>query len=134
MGLRCDHEHQAPVAARRLPAVTDVAAFRIIQEALTNSIRHAGPATAAVSVSYGDDLRIETADTGRGASARSGESALSAGSGHGLRGMRERAAAAGGTIEIGPSPAGGFGVVARFPLDGGAAADMPADAEQEALR
>ncbi len=57
---------------RPLPAVTDLAAFRIIQEALTNSIRHAGPATAAVGVSYGDDcLLVEITDDGRGAAVRS---------------------------------------------------------------
>ena len=103
---------------RELPAVTDLAAFRIIQEALTNSIRHAGPATAAVAVRYGDaDLRIEITDTGRGAPGRSENPASSHGSGHGLRGMRERAAAAGGTMDIGPGPSGGFRVVAEFPLD-----------------
>jgi signal transduction histidine kinase len=102
---------------RPLPTVIDLAAFRIIQEALTNSVRHAGPATATVTVGYGDDLRIETADTGRGATVRSEHPDFSGGSGHGLRGMRERAAAAGGTIEIGPGPAGGFRVAARFPLD-----------------
>jgi signal transduction histidine kinase len=91
---------------RDLPAVTDLAAFRIIQEALTNAVRHAGPATAAVSVHYGDsDLRIEVTDTGVGGN----------GSGHGLRGMRERAAAAGGTIEVGSPPSGGFRVAACFP-------------------
>jgi len=110
---------------RALPAVTDLAAFRIIQEALTNSIRHAGPATAAVAVRYGDaDLRIEITDTGRGTPVRSENPASSSGSGHGLRGMRERAAAAGGTIDIGPGPSGGFRVVARFPLDSPSA---PAD-------
>jgi len=98
--------------------VTDLAAFRIIQEALTNSIRHAGPATAAVVVRYGDaDLRIEITDTGRGAPVRSENPASSNGSGHGLRGMRERATAAGGTIDIGSGPSGGFRVVAQFPLD-----------------
>lgn len=102
---------------RPLPTVIDLAAFRIIQEALTNSIRHAGPATATVTVCYGDDLLIEIADTGRVATLRSEHPDLSSGSGHGLRGMRERAAAAGGTIEIGPGPAGGFRVAARFPLD-----------------
>jgi signal transduction histidine kinase len=102
---------------RPLPAVIDLAAFRIIQEALTNSIRHAGPAVATVTVSYGDDLLIEIADTGRGATLRSEQKDFSAGPGHGLRGMRERAASAGGTIEIGPGPAGGFRVGARFPLD-----------------
>jgi len=93
---------------RPLPAVTDLAAFRVIQEALTNSIRHAGRATAAVVVGYGEaDLRIEVTDTGRGP--------VSSAGGHGLRGMRERAAAAGGTIEIGPGASGGFRVAARFP-------------------
>jgi signal transduction histidine kinase len=97
---------------RELPAVTDLAAFRIIQEALTNSIRHAGPATAEVSVRYGvSDLQVEITDTGRGANG-SGTN----GTGHGLRGMRERAAAANGTMEIGSGPAGGFRVAARFPL------------------
>ncbi len=119
---------------RPLPAVTDLAAFRIIQEALTYSFRHAGPAVATVSVSYGDSLRLEIADTGRGTTARSGNNDLSGGSGHGLRGMRERAAAAGGTIEIGPGPAGGFRVAARFPLDGKTAAEPAADSERGALR
>jgi signal transduction histidine kinase len=93
-----------------LPAVTGLAAFRIIQEALTNTIRHAGPATAAVTVRYGsDDVFIEITDTGGGAK-------LTDGSGHGLRGMRERAAAAGGTVEIGPMADGGFRVAARLPV------------------
>jgi signal transduction histidine kinase len=102
-----------------LPAVTDLAAFRIIQEALTNTVRHAGPATATVSVRYGDaDLGVEITDTGRGSAHENGNG----GTGHGLRGMRERAAAAGGTIEIGPGPVGGFQVAAWFPLSGDSAA------------
>lgn len=108
---------------RPLPAVTDLSAFRIIQEALTNSVRHAGPATATVAVRYGpDDLRIEVRDDGAGALARPGEDngngpapGSAPGTGHGLRGMRERAAAAGATIEIGPLESGGFRVAARFP-------------------
>jgi signal transduction histidine kinase len=108
---------------RELPAVTDLAAFRIIQEALTNSIRHAGPATAAVAVRYeAAELRIEVTDTGRGPGGAAGAN----GSGHGLRGMRERAAAAGGTIDIGSGPSGGFRVVAQFPLDGPDAEATPA--------
>jgi len=99
---------------RAVPAVTDLAAFRIVQEALTNAIRHAGPATAAVSLCYGDaDLRIEVTDTGRGPGG--GPESGPGGSGHGLRGMRERAAAAGGTIEIGSGPSGGFRIAARLP-------------------
>jgi signal transduction histidine kinase len=108
---------------RPLPAVTDLSAFRIIQEALTNSVRHAGPATATVAVHYGpDDLRIEVSDDGAGARAGPGEDSVNGsgpgsapGTGHGLRGMRERAAAAGATIEIGPLESGGFRVAARFP-------------------
>lgn len=106
-----------------LPAVTDLSAFRIIQEALTNAIRHAGPATAAVAVRYGrDNLAIEITDTGAGGTIRSGKpdkpgdaAGPGAEDGHGLRGMRERAAAAGGTIEIGPLEPHGFRVAASFP-------------------
>ena len=100
---------------RALPAITDLSAFRIVQEALTNAIRHAGPATAAVTVDYGaDDLHVEVTDTGRGLTAPAAAAAYPAG--HGLRGMRERATAAGGTIDIGPLPGGGFRVAARLPL------------------
>jgi len=127
-----------------LPAITDLSAFRIVQEALTNTIRHAGPATAAVTVDYGaDELRVEVTDTGRGLtpaaaayatflagagisnSGSTGSGSTGPGfsnfgitgtSGHGLRGMRERAVAAGGTIDIGPLPGGGFRVAAWLPL------------------
>jgi signal transduction histidine kinase len=116
---------------RDLPALTGLSAFRIIQEALTNTLRHAGPATATVTVHYADDaLCIEVADTGRGpggpaAAVRSGggNGAGRAGgearihAGYGLRGMRERAAVAGGTVEAGPRPQGGFLVATRLPLD-----------------
>lgn len=109
---------------RDLPAVTDLSAFRVIQEALTNTIRHAGPATAAVTVHYAaDNLAVEITDTGCGLSSSVAETAFAAflavgtGAGHGLRGMRERAAAAGGVIEIRPLPDRGFRVAARFPLD-----------------
>jgi signal transduction histidine kinase len=110
-----------------LPAIVDLSAFRIIQEALTNTIRHAGPATAAVAVRYGgDDLRIEIVDTGTGGTIRSGKTDKA--DGHGLRGMRERAAAAGGTIEIGPVEPHGFRVAASFP------ASIAEIAMREALR
>ncbi len=98
-----------------LPAAVDLTAYRIVQESLTNAIRHAGPAQAAVSLCYGDDeLRIDVADTGRGKLA----SVVSEGAGHGLAGMRERAAAVGGSVETGPSPRGGYRVAARLPLHG----------------
>jgi signal transduction histidine kinase len=99
--------------SRPLPTVADLAAFRVIQEALTNTVRHAGPATATVIVTYGpDDLRVEVTDTGTGGMVPNGAGPAT---GHGIRGMRERAAAAGGTIEVGPMQSGGFRVAARFP-------------------
>jgi signal transduction histidine kinase len=98
---------------RPLPAEVDLAAYRIIQESLTNAVRHAGPATAAVSLSYGDaELRIEVADNGLGSPAVAGD-----GAGHGLIGMRERASSVGGTVEAAPRPQGGFLVAARLPID-----------------
>ncbi|MDQ3662515.1 MAG: sensor histidine kinase [Actinomycetota bacterium] len=98
--------------ARPLLAGTDLAAFRIVQEALTNVTRHAGNARATVLVSYGKEvLTVEVEDDGRGADGGS-----AAGSGNGIAGMRERAAALGGTLEAGPKREGGFRVVAKLPL------------------
>jgi signal transduction histidine kinase len=119
-----------------LPAAVDLAAYRIVQESLTNAIRHAGPAQATVALSYGDDeLRIDVADTGPGLAA--GPGASSEGPGHGLAGMRERAAAVGGSVEAGPSPGGGFRVAARLPLrgrpgDGRVPVAGPGDGSREA--
>jgi signal transduction histidine kinase len=98
---------------RPLPAGVDLAAFRIVQEALTNVTRHAGPATATVLVRYGaDDLTVQVDDDGRGPSATRSPG------GNGIRGMRERVAALGGELTTGARPGGGFRVQARFPLDG----------------
>jgi signal transduction histidine kinase len=109
-----------------LPAAVDLAAYRIIQESLTNTIRHAGPATAAVSLGYQlDELRIDVTDTGRGQPVIAGS-----GGGLGLAGMRERAAAVGGTVKAGPGPAGGFRVAARLPLAGGLTDTPPAPAAE----
>jgi signal transduction histidine kinase len=92
----------------------DLAAFRILQEALTNVIRHAGTRTATVRVTHdGETIVLEVEDDGRGPSANG-----SAGLGTGIQGMRERAAALGGEVEAGPRPGGGFRVLARLPLDG----------------
>ncbi|GIJ65610.1 sensor histidine kinase [Virgisporangium ochraceum] len=92
-------------AARALPVDADVAAFRIVQEALTNSLKHAsGP--ASVSLDWGDDLAITV--TSRGLSPGSG-------TGRGLIGIRERAAACGGRANAGPTP-DGFRVHARLPI------------------
>jgi signal transduction histidine kinase len=98
---------------RPLPAGTDLAAFRIVQESLTNLTRHAGPATATVLVRYGnDDLTVQVDDDGKGPAANGA-------GGNGIRGMRERAAALGGELAAGSRPGGGFRVRARLPLDPG---------------
>ena len=99
---------------RQLPFGVDVAAFRIVQEALTNVTRHAGEATATVRVSFGErDLTVQIDDDGRGPATDG-----AAGGGKGIVGMRERVGALGGEIETGPRPGGGFRVKARLPLDG----------------
>ena len=99
---------------RPLPFSVDVAAYRIVQEALTNVTRHAGPATAVVRVSYAErDLAVQVDDDGSGP-----PPGLPAGNRRGITGMRERAAALGGELQAGPRPGGGFRVRARLPLDG----------------
>jgi len=98
---------------RRLPTSIELAAYRIVQESLTNTLRHAGPATAVVRLAFGDEhLDVEVSDTGTGVV----PGADGAGAGHGLIGMRERAHAAGGTLRAGPGSAGGFTVSARLPV------------------
>jgi signal transduction histidine kinase len=105
--------------ARPLPFGVEAAAFRIIQEALTNVTRHAGGATATVHVTYGaDDLVVEIDDDGRGAGPTNPTNAT--GGGRGILGMRERATALGGEFEAGPRPEGGFRVKATLPTDGAA--------------
>jgi signal transduction histidine kinase len=101
---------------RQLPAGIDLSAYRIVQEALTNSLKHAGPARAVVRVCYGSRaLEVQVWDDGRGG-VRNGRAE---GDGHGLIGMRERVALFGGSLEVGSRPGGGFLVAARLPLDGG---------------
>jgi signal transduction histidine kinase len=102
-----------------LPADVDLTAYRIIQEALTNSARHSGGTTATVRLGFGDGgLRVEVDDDGTPPGA--GQPAARAnGSGNGIAGMTERAAALGGTLEAGPRPDGGFGVRAWLPARGG---------------
>ena len=103
-----------------LPAGLDLSAYRIVQEALTNVVRHAGPATARVAVRYApDQVAVEVIDDGRGGRAAFGRrSDRQAPVGHGIVGMRERAALYGGTLEAGPLPGGGFRVAASLPLEG----------------
>src|SRR6516225_7606807 len=100
-----------------LPAAVDLAAYRIVQESLTNVIRHAGPAAAAVSLSYHpDEIDIDVTDTGHGPKASPGPGAAGGTAGHGQAGMRERAATVGGTVQTGPRPRGGYQVTARLPV------------------
>jgi signal transduction histidine kinase len=105
-------------APRPLPAAVDLAAYRIVQESLTNTVRHAGPATAAVTLTYADgELAVEVADTGLGGPVA--DPGLSGG--HGLVGMRERATSVGGSLQAGPQPGGsGWRVAAGLPAPGGA--------------
>ena len=105
---------------RPLPPSVDLAAFRIVQEALTNVTRHAGRAVATVSLAFGDEaLTLQVEDDGRGPSNGTGggpERPPERGDGNGIRGMKERAAALGGVVEAGPKPEGGFRVTASLPV------------------
>ena len=106
---------QVEGAPAPLPAGLDLSAYRIVQEALTNVIKHAGPAHAQVTIRYRDqEVAVEVIDDGRGVGAVAGDGRR--GTGHGLIGMRERVAAFGGDLGVGPRPGGGFRVAARLPL------------------
>ncbi|MEP7055191.1 MAG: sensor histidine kinase [Actinomycetota bacterium] len=101
-----------------LAAGVDLSAYRIVQEALTNALKHAGPASAEVLLRYGlTDLQVTVRDNGRGSAAaltrtpRNGDAA-----GHGLAGMRERVSLFGGVLHAGPLRGGGYQVVATLPL------------------
>jgi signal transduction histidine kinase len=96
---------------RPLPADIDLSAYRIVQEALTNVVRHAGTGHCRVAIDYGDEeLSVEVVDDGRGAT----ETGLA--HGFGLVGMRERVGLLHGQLSAGPRPEGGFRVAARLPL------------------
>jgi signal transduction histidine kinase len=98
--------------ARPLPSAVDVAGYRIVQESLTNVVRHAHAHEARVTVEYGPEfVELEVTDDGRN-DAAGGET------GHGIAGMRERAEAVGGRVEAGPRFSGGFRVWARLPTNG----------------
>jgi signal transduction histidine kinase len=98
-----------------LPAGVELSAYRIVQEALTNVLKHAGPAKVAVHVNYGAEaLAVEVVDDGRGASTLASGVGDAAG-GHGLVGMHERVLALGGTLDVGPRRGGGFRVAATLP-------------------
>jgi len=95
---------------RELPPGVELSAFRIVQEALTNALKHAGPARARVVIRYGaDDLELEVADDGAGA----GNGSVP---GYGLIGMRERVSVYGGELEAGRQAGGGYALRVRLPL------------------
>jgi signal transduction histidine kinase len=96
-----------------VPAMVDLSAYRIVQEALTNVRKHAGPTSAAVAVAIRylpNSVEVEVIDDGRGAAANQ------SGGGHGLTGMRERAALCGGRLDAGPRQGGGWFVRATLPV------------------
>jgi signal transduction histidine kinase len=100
--------------ARPLPSSLDLTAYRIVQEALTNTLKHAGKTRATVTVRYEEKaVAIEVLDEGRGVTP------ATVGGGRGLLGMRERVATFRGELQAGPRPEGGFGVRARLPLADG---------------
>ena len=98
---------------RPLPRGADLAAYRIVQEALTNSIKHAGRASASVALRWlPRELVVEVTDTGRGPVGHVPPDS------HGLVGMRERVAVYGGSLQTGRAPGRGFAVQASIPLEG----------------
>jgi signal transduction histidine kinase len=142
-GVRVEVLRTGP--ARAIPAGIDLSAFRIVQEALTNVVKHSGADRCLVRIAYGaGQLCVEITDPGQrpvpapaagaralamaGASARAvagpggtgARAGLPPGAGHGIAGMRERVSLCGGEFAAGPLPGRGFRVTARFPLPGGA--------------
>jgi signal transduction histidine kinase len=97
--------------SRELPAGIELSAYRIVQEALTNALKHAGQARAAVRLRYGpESLELEMTDDGGGVPARV------PGGGHGLAGMRERVTLYGGKFDAAARPGGGFAIRVLLPL------------------
>jgi signal transduction histidine kinase len=94
-----------------LPAAVDLSAYRIVQEALTNSLKHSAANHISIRVRYGDDLQLEVRDDGVG-SAPAGD-----GTGSGIVGMRERVTLLGGRFDAGPTAGGGYRVAAAIPLE-----------------
>ncbi|GII65211.1 ATPase [Sphaerisporangium krabiense] len=109
---------------RSLPPGIDVCAYRIVQESLTNVLKHAGRATTRIHLHYGADLELRITDDGLGASAAPGRE------GHGLIGMRERVKLYKGTLKSGPGPSGGFEVLVTLPLSVPDTPDQPVHRQQ----
>jgi len=115
-------ELQVSGGLRDLPPGLDLAAFRVVQEALTNVIKHAGRAPTTVRLGLSDtELMVDVADTGRpagpGRQIAVAPTAVPSGAGRGLLGLRERIAIYGGELDAGPRPGGGWRVRARFPVE-----------------
>lgn len=106
-------ERRLDLPADPLPPVVDLAAYRILQEALTNAVRHAGPVAVTVTVGQTDDALALEVVNAAGVGPRKPASA-----GVGLLGIRERVALLGGTLETGPTADGGFRLSARLPMEG----------------
>jgi signal transduction histidine kinase len=110
-GLQCDLVIEG--AARPLSAALDLSAYRVVQEALTNTMRHSREATARVLISYlNEALVIDVTDDGRTLSGHQPR-------GFGLLGMRERVAVFGGEVQAGTRPEGGFAIHVKLPTRGG---------------
>ncbi|NXY97225.1 sensor histidine kinase [Streptomyces sp. BR123] len=118
-GLTVDFEVEG--TPRKLPSGVELTAYRIVQEALTNTRKHGGPdAKASVRLVYFDDgLGLLVEDDGRGAAHELYEDGGADGAGHGMIGMRERVGMVGGTLDAGPRPGGGFRISALLPLKKG---------------
>ncbi|MEU5993705.1 histidine kinase [Spirillospora sp. NPDC047418] len=114
-------------ALEAVAAPVGAAGYRIVQEALTNAVRHSGAAVVTVEVRcLPGEVRVLVEDDGSGPGPGRGGAVVE---GNGLRGMRERAAAVGGELTAGPGPAGGFRVAARLPLDGAGGDDRAGNGE-----
>jgi signal transduction histidine kinase len=113
------HADGDPAGLELLPRSLQLAIYRIVQESLTNSLKHAGPDTnVRVAIeAVQDSLRVSVSDTGSGSRRAYPAAAAAGAAGQGLTGVRERAALAGGKVEAGPNQAGGWSVTARFPLN-----------------
>jgi signal transduction histidine kinase len=116
-------------AAAALPAAVDHCAYRILQESLTNVLRHGGAAArVGIVLRYGPGvLDIEVTDDGVGVRAGDGGAGAADGGGHGLTGMAERVSALSGALRAGPRPGGGFEVIARLPIPAAEAAARTAE-------
>ena len=107
---------------RRLPPAVDLACYRVVQESLTNVVRHARASRAEITVTHADGrVTVEVTDDGKGVESASGRRSADSDrqdrrSGQGILGMRERARALGGSLEAGPRPQGGFRVLATLPV------------------